>query len=128
MHGPAARSKRHALRRQIRHFLRSAYQISSFSLPAAVRRGKIGVRLTLRPGECTTVNYKSIDPRVCHASSAAWLQTLGILHTEQLMKTWTLGLKLKAPSEVRTEISIRIGNTVGVEYAFFENCYNWYFI
>jgi hypothetical protein len=29
--------------------------------------------LTLRPGECTTVNYKSIGPRVCHASSAGSL-------------------------------------------------------
>jgi hypothetical protein len=35
--------------------------------------GRSGL-LTLRPGECTTVNYKSIGPRVCHASSAAWLE------------------------------------------------------
>eukprot|EP01047_Picozoa_sp_COSAG01_P023732 COSAG01_NODE_1445_length_10281_cov_33.445099_1_plen_52_part_10 len=32
--------------------------------------------LTLRPVRCGTVNYKSIGPRVCHASSAAWLQPL----------------------------------------------------
>jgi hypothetical protein len=36
-----SRSKRHVLRRQIRHLHRSAAEISSFSLPAVVSRGEI---------------------------------------------------------------------------------------
>jgi hypothetical protein len=39
------RSKRHVLRRQIRDLHRSAAEISSFSLPAAVSRGEIDFRL-----------------------------------------------------------------------------------
>jgi hypothetical protein len=38
------RSKRHVLRRQIRHLHRSAAEISSFSLPAAVSRREIDFR------------------------------------------------------------------------------------
>jgi hypothetical protein len=40
-----SRSKRHVLRRQIRDLHRSAAEISSFSLPAAVSRGEIDFRL-----------------------------------------------------------------------------------
>ena len=39
------RSNRHVLRRQIRHLHRSAAEISSFSLPAAVSRREIDFRL-----------------------------------------------------------------------------------
>ena len=40
------RSNRHVLRRQIGHLHRSAAEVSSFSLPGAVRRDEIDYRLS----------------------------------------------------------------------------------